>query len=147
MDETDTWLRIMNTLPWNVVNFFEKDISSARLTPLLVEYLKSGKNETAKYIIIANIIRQKPSGWFGIVSGYMKSIHKNSFYLLSCFLELRDEYRFGFCSTKQRTEIEELFGIAIARHEFGSKSPSKKLIRKATEGVLKSISKPKSEND
>lgn len=141
IDEDKLWMRVLEALPWNIINFFEKDISSARMAPLLYNFLRDSTNQTGRYIIAANLVRQKPDGWSNNVKEYMLTLDKNSFYLFAIFRDLVRERQIGFCNSKQVREIEELAAVAIAKHETGAKRPNKKLIKKAADQIFKEMRK------
>ena len=132
----------MGAIPMNVIGYYEKDLSSARMSPLLTAALETTDNEISKYIIVANFIRQRPKGWLDVVRKYVLTLEKNSFYLLTAFRDLKREYMYGFCSAAQKKDIVELLGVAIAKHELGSKRPKSRLAKKIGEKVIDSF-KPK----
>lgn len=131
----ELWYRIMATIPYNVVNFHEKDLSSARIAPLLSRFMENNESDIGRFIVASCLIRQRPKGWTETVRKYVSGLDKNAFFLARTLEEAKREYRYGFCSSKQKKDLEDLMGIIIAKHEIGVKRPSASLIKKVGEKV------------
>jgi hypothetical protein len=129
----ELWMLIMNSIPQNIVRFYEEDFSSARIRPLLERYLKSSTNTLGKHFLISALIRQRPKGWITPVKEYLYGLDKNSFYLWEGLETLSRERDTGYCTSEQIADIETLMGIAIAKHEFGAAKPGPKMIANAKE--------------
>ena len=70
-DGEQLWQEIMHFIPYNVVSFYENDLSSARLTPLLAKYITESESDIGKHIVAANLIRQRPREWIHWNTGKM----------------------------------------------------------------------------
>jgi len=131
------WLDLFRSIPYNAVSCFEKDLTSSRLTAIFNNLLSGSSNTIGKHIIAATLIRQRPKGWQSIVKKYMLTLDKNSFYLLCLYGEITREWKYGFCSSQQRKELEELWGVAVAKHELGTKNPSSTVLKKVMQQITK----------
>ncbi len=135
--ESDLWQRVVQVILSNVLERHEKDIASPRMGPLFDKYLEVGKRGGPEsFLLISVIIRSRPRGWQESVKRYISNLHKNSYYLLKIYNLLFAEHKYGFLNEDSRNDIANLIGMAIAKHETGSKNPNRKLVRRAREAVF-----------
>lgn len=132
------WERIMNVIPKNIAGYYEKDFSSKKMGPLVEHHLQNSSSSLQNYILMSQVIRNRPKGWENIITKHIKSLDKNSFFLLQAFLESRWEYKLGFVESNDLPALKEIMGIAIAKHH-GAKKPNKKQVLAAGDAVVKSI--------
>ena len=131
----ELFVKIMEVLPQNVVTYYEADLASARIRPLLEEFMKGssgrrcGAEDIEQCIVATILLRQRPPGWYDVVRDYALSLSKDSLYLKSLLREALHEYRYGFCTQPQRQQLEDIMGIVLAKHQLGRKRPAKTLIR------------------
>jgi len=127
--------RILNEMPINVVNWFQEDLFSQKMGPLLINHLTNDISEIRRHEIILMLINQRPRGWKTQAQHYISSIAKNSFYLWDVHRNLRAQYRFSYTSSRTLSDIEYLIKMALAKHLTGSKSPGVKLINKVQNAI------------
>ncbi|WP_420430387.1 metallophosphoesterase [Kordiimonas sp.] len=143
-DGTELLTKVVTATPFNVVNFYEKDISSSRISTLLIDYIESTDNEIEKLLVSFILIRNRSKGWKSAISSLMRQLGKNSFYLFALFREARRQYQYGFCSLEQKSKLKDLLGVAVAKHETGARSPSQTLVKKVGDKVADKLDKEKS---
>lgn len=126
---------ILNELPANVVHWFQEDLFSQKMGPLLIEQFANDTNDISRHELIMMLTNQRPRGWKAQVQNYISSVSKNSFYLWDIYRSLRTQYRFGYASSRTLSDIEFLIKMAAAKHLTGSKSPGTKLINKIKDAI------------
>lgn len=142
----ELFVGIVESLPHNIVSYFEFDLASSRIRPLLEKYMRKSSLPNApargieRCIVATVLLRQKPEGWYPVVRDYALSLDKDSLYLKTLLAEALHEYRYGFCTHFQKQEIEDLMGVVMAKHQLGKKRPGKKLSREVgKQFVLKNV--------
>lgn len=123
---------LLTELPRNVASWFEDDLFSQKMGPLLFDQL--GTNEEigaiSRHELILLLIHRRPRDWEKYVQRYIGACAKNSFFLFDVYRNLRTQYRYGFASPQNLRDIEHLIKMAGAKHITGDKEPSNKTIRK-----------------
>lgn len=138
---------ILMAIPYNIVLMTQDDLFSQKMGPLLIDQFNSETEEFKRHILARLLIAQRPRGWGKHTEKYIESIPKNSFYLLDIFHALRDQYRFSYVSRSTLSEIGNLIKMAAAKHQFGSKSPGEKAIKKILGESVLPVRKIDSDND
>lgn len=115
---------ILRAMPTNIVNWYEEDLFSQKMGPLLYDRLKNETNALTTHKMILMIINQRPREWRSKVQQYITSIKSDSFYLMDVYEHLRNLYSFGFATPQNLIDIKFLIKMAIAKHETGAKLPS-----------------------
>lgn len=136
-DPEERFFSILNSIPSNVASWFQYDLFSQKMGPLLMSFSNEENSDIVNHEMILLLINQRPRGWKNKVEAYIKTVSKNSFYLWDVHRTLRTQYRFSFASPETLKEIEYLIKMAAAKHLTGSKSPSNKLINKMENSVPK----------
>ncbi|GAW67906.1 uncharacterized protein GPEL0_01f3997 [Geoanaerobacter pelophilus] len=126
---------ILNEIPANVVHWFEEDLFSQKMGPLLINELNNASNPIVKHELVLILINQRPRGWKAQVQNYVSEIKHNSFYLWDVYRTLRAQYRYSYATPRTLSEIEYLIKMSAAKHVTGSKSPSMTLINKVTDAI------------
>ena len=138
-DGDELWKRIVDAIPRTVVAEHDRDIASPRMTPLFERSLSSGGCGPADFLLVAVIVKSRPSKWQELIDSYIRRLPKNSFYLLKTYEMLRNEYRYGFVSPKTKSAIYDLISLTVAKHETGAKSPNKKLVDRVKSSIRGSL--------
>jgi hypothetical protein len=118
--------RLINSIPWNVANYYQADFFSAKMGPLYYDYLWSSADAAARHILLVQIIRGKPKGWAGVVERYISELDKNAFYLLDVTKELKKSFDLDFDMGDDRAKLKLLVGTAYSKHLSKKKKPSEK---------------------
>ncbi len=124
----DRLQNILRVMPRNIVNWYEEDLFSQKMGPLLFDRLSNETNDLTRHEIILMLISQRPREWKNKVVQYITSIKKDSFYLYDLYENLRNQYRYSFAKHQELTDMKYLIKMAIAKHETGSTMPSIGLI-------------------
>ena len=123
---------IMSHIPHTVVNWFKDDLFSRKMGALLFDQLANEKNDLKRHELILLLIIERPNDWKIKVEHYIKSLHKNSFYLLNVLQVLKNQYSYSYASSNTLKAIEYLIKMVIAKHR-GSKKAGKKAINKISD--------------
>lgn len=141
LEQKKRWLPVLTALPHHVVKFYERDLFSHKMGPLLSNYLSENPSEIAKFLMCGLLVKERPANWEIELARYVQGLDKNSFYIYSILTELRDVYEVDFCTSEDRKSLRSLIGTIVARHETQVKAPNKKLIEKAAKAALDDESK------
>ena len=128
LEGEELWKGVVDSIPATVIAEHDRDIASPRMTPLFKRSLTSGKGGPGAFLLAGVLVKSRPTGWQELISDYIRKLPKNSFYLLKTYHMLRNQYRYGFMSSKTKGTILDLISLAIAKHETGAKFPNKKLV-------------------
>lgn len=127
---SEKMLNILLHVPENVVGWFQDDLFSPKMGPLLYKQLSNpNMSAISHHELILLLIRHRPRDWGKYIHKYMVEVQKNSFYLLDVFMALKYEYRFGYANSGTLHEIEGLIKMAAVKHVTGEKDPAIKTIR------------------
>lgn len=115
---------ILQVLPTNVVGFFQEELYSPKIAPLLYDSFNKEKNELIKHHQALLIVFKRPKDWKSQIENYITTLDKNSFYLWDIVNNLRAKYRYDFASKEELSEMKYLIKLGLAKHHFGGKKPS-----------------------
>jgi len=114
-------MAVLQEIPVNVSGYYENDLFSHKMGPLLAKELSGGMSNLARHLIALVLIKHRPRGWSAALKDYISSLPRNSFYLLDCYKTLRIQYQYGYVSLGALSELEYLIKICAARHTTGAK--------------------------
>jgi hypothetical protein len=135
-DVSDLLIRIIENIPYNIVNLFKKDIFSHKMGSLIYDCVKSEGNDLNKHILILLLIYERPVNWKKYLEEYIISLPINSFFLYNTINVLRMEYSYSFASKHMLTEIEYLIRKGLAKHEYKVKNPGIDKITKISNDLM-----------
>lgn len=115
--------RIIQVLPTNVVGYFQDELYSPKIAPLLYETFENEKNDLLKHHQALLLIFKRPKNWKTQIENYISEINKNSFYLFDIVNALRARYRYDFASKEELIDLKFLIKLGLAKHEFGGRKP------------------------
>ncbi|MGE8428002.1 MAG: hypothetical protein ACN6O7_09005 [Sphingobacterium sp.] len=115
--------KILQVLPTNVVGYFQDELYSPKIAPLLYDTFEKEENELLKHHQALVFIFKRPNGWKTMIENYIVSINKNSYYLYDIVNTLRSRYRFDFANKEEVSDIKYLTKLGLAKHEFGGRKP------------------------
>lgn len=122
---------VLKIIPKNVSEWFQDDLYSQKMSPLLLERLAdSAASELSRHELALLIVQKRPKEWEKIIHKYISDIRKDSFYLLDIYTALRQQYSYGFASNSMLRDIEHLIKMAATKHLTGAKEPGVKAISK-----------------
>lgn len=116
--------RILQVLPTNVVGYFQDELYSPKIAPLLFDIFENEQNELLKHHQALLLIFKRPNGWKSQIENYISNINKNSYYLFNIVNSLRAKYRYDFATKEELAEMKYLIKLGLAKHEFGGRKPS-----------------------
>jgi len=127
---------IFKEIPNNIVSWYQTDIFSRKMGPLLIQQFLTENNELKKHLLALLLIKQRPRQWRKYVENYVADIKKNSFYLMDAHRNLCSQYIYSYVSSSTLSDIKYLIKMIIAKHEYGTKKPGVKLIKKIKDDGL-----------
>lgn len=127
---------ILTAIPVNVVQWYQDDLYSPKMAPLLGLLLDREIDELIRHEMILLQIAKRPSGWKDSVQRYIHSNHKRSFYLSDVNTKLREQYMYAFVSTQELRDLEYLIKMVTVKHIHGVKRPKTKAVDKMPDSVL-----------
>ena len=115
---------IIQVIPTNVVGYFQEELYSPKIAPLLYECFKNENNELIKHHQALLIIFKRPNGWKKQIEDYIVTLNKNSFFLFDTVNALRTKYRYDFANPEELKSIKYLAKLGLAKHHFGGRKPN-----------------------
>jgi hypothetical protein len=131
----ELWERIMSAIPDNIVWWFQEDIFSKKMGPLLIDYVRKHGKEIGQLFVLLLMVRQRSPNWEKEVERFIVSENKNSFRLAMVASAMWNEFKYSFSSERNRQELRRLYAMSVAKHDVGVKHPNITL----TEKVAKTI--------
>jgi hypothetical protein len=123
--------RILCQIPYNITAWCQDDLYSRKMGPLLLDLLESSDvGAITKHELILLLIYKRPRNWNKVVQRYIVDNKKNSFYLYDVYINLHEEYKFGFASPQTLKDMEHLIKMTATKHVTGDKEPGIKAINK-----------------
>lgn len=127
----ERFTRILCEIPYNVVVWCQDDLFSRKMGPLLSDQLGNKElGEICKHELILLLIYKRPRDWNKQVQRYIAENKKNSYYLYNVYMNLLNEYQYGFASPQTLRDIEFLIKMSATKHVTGDKEPGIKAINK-----------------
>lgn len=115
---------IIQVLPTNVVGYFQNELYSPKIAPLLYECFQNEEDELMKHHQALLLIFKRPNGWKQQIENYIITLSKNSFFLFDTVNALRTKYRFDFANPEELKSIKYLAKLGLAKHQFGGRKPN-----------------------
>jgi hypothetical protein len=128
--------KIFTEIPNNVVSWYQDDIFSSKMGALLIKKFISEENELRKHLLALLIVKKRPRLWKKYIENYIVEINKNSFYLLDVHRILCSQYRYSYASSSTLSDMKYLIKMTMAKHEYGTKKPGIKVIKKIEDDNL-----------
>ncbi|NCC99661.1 MAG: metallophosphoesterase [Bacteroidia bacterium] len=136
-DYSECLIKIIISMPYNIVLWYKDDVYSDKLTKLFEAYLIECNNDPiVRHTIALLLCYCKPDNWDKLLTKYIDSIHKNSYYLGDLYSNLRNIYALQSVSPKELSQTEKIIKICWAKHNIGSKAIGKSSISKVADNVL-----------
>jgi predicted MPP superfamily phosphohydrolase len=127
---------ILTAIPENVVRWYQDDLYSPKMAPLLSRYFRQETDALIKHEMILLKIGKRPKEWKEHVQKYIHSNHKRSFYLRDVDSKLREQYTYAFVNTRELKDLEYLIKMVTTKHIHGVKKPKTKAVNKMPDTVL-----------
>lgn len=95
-------------IPSNIVNWFGGDLFSNKNAPIYYGHLSSERLPLERHFAAVFIAQNRPSGFKDELTKYIKSLHKNSFYLGDLATSLQYQYTTQFMSVSDQHKTLDL---------------------------------------
>ena len=122
--------QIIVSMPYNIILWYKNDFYSDKLTLLLQKYLSGHKNDIIRHLIALIICNARPRDFQNIISHYISTISKNSFFLGDLSTSLKTNYSYDFMTKYELQQTENLIKACYMKHHTGSKEPGIDIIAK-----------------
>lgn len=129
----DRVLKILQNIPFNILEKYYDDLFSHKMGPLFFNQIEQEKSETRLYLLILLLVYIRPRNWHVYIENFIEKSAKNSFYLADLLKILRLQYQYSFASENELSKMRYLIKMCIAKHELGIKKPSIDKIRKISD--------------
>ena len=123
-DEAEKRIKIIVTIPYNLMLMFKEDMYSRKLSPVYIEQLKTEKDKAQKHLLAALIVYKQPEGWEPAIREYINGIGKDSYYLGTITELMADVYYLGDLDSADRSRMSSLIKAALYKADHGSLPPS-----------------------
>lgn len=133
----ERFVGILSAIPNCIMNWFNEDLRSPRVGKLIGHTMQVESDEFRKNQLVLLHILHRPKDWRHSVEKYIQETPKNSFFLLKVLSLLRNEYKYGYLEKGEKSDLEYLIKMTVAKHS-GSKNPGKKAVRRIPDDVLPS---------
>ena len=123
-------LQIIVAMPYNIVQWYKNEIFSDNLSKLFEQYLLKNDNEIIRHIAALIICNCRPKNFQQILSSYIGSVGKNTFYLGDLYSSLRNNYSFDYMSQQELHQTATLIKSCYIKHVKGVLEPGRDSIAK-----------------
>ncbi|WP_343329789.1 hypothetical protein [Polaribacter staleyi] len=124
-------LRVLLSVPTNVVSFFKNDLFSNKMGPLICSKAINESNSLLKHELMLLIANERPKNWNIIIDKYIVELDKNSFFLSDIATTLKVQFNYNVTEVKDRRILGNLMHKCRAKHYFKTNNPDLKLINRA----------------
>ena len=122
--------QIIVAMPYNIIRWYKNDFYSDKLTLLLKKYLMKHDSEFIRHLVALIICSARPRDFEDLISPYIGSLGKNTYYLGDLYTSLRLNYSFDFMSRHELKQTENLIKSCYMKHLTGSTEPGPATIAK-----------------
>lgn len=114
-------IAIITAIPQNIVQWYLSDVfSDKRLSIYKESICNEALHPIARHINALMIVDARPNGWKDIISGYIKQLGKNSYYLGDITQSLRTNYAMATMPEYDLRHTRLLIQEAYEKHKKGS---------------------------
>lgn len=122
--------QIIVSMPYNIIQWYKNDVFSDKLTLLFKKYIREHDNEIVRHLIALIICNCRPKDFQAILSSYIGTIGKNTFYLGDLYTSLQNNYSFDFMTSKELSQTAFLIKSCYIKHVKGIIEPGRDSISK-----------------
>jgi len=122
--------QIIISMPYNIILWYKNDVFSDKLTLIFTKYLLEHKNEIVRHLLALLICNCRPKDFQQILSSYIGTIGKNTYYLGDLYSSLRNNYSYDFMSPKELIQTASLIKSCYMKHVKGVLEPGRDTIAK-----------------
>lgn len=114
-DPKGTLIKVITSIPDNIIRWYKDDIFSSKLTQLFYDTLPSEPNPIIRHLLISLIIYERPVGWTDVVLKYLETVGYNSYYFGDALNSLEFVYRFVGMSDADVSRTKNLIMLAYTK--------------------------------
>ena len=129
-DYAECLKQIIVAMPHNIILWYKNDFYSDKLTLLLRKYMLHHENEILRHLLALMISNAKPRNFEKMISPYIRTIGKNTYFLGDLYSSLRFSYSFDFMGGYELKQTENLIKSCYIKHKTGSIEPGPNSIAK-----------------
>lgn len=122
--------QIVISMPYNIILWFKNDVFSDKLTLIFSKYLLEHDNEIVRHLLALLICNCRPKDFQSILSSYIGTVGKNTYYLGDLYSSLRNNYSYDFMTPKELTQTASLIKSCYMKHVKGVLEPGHDTIAK-----------------
>ena len=123
-------IQIIVSMPYNIIQWYKNDVFSDKLTLLFKKYIREHDNEIVRHLIALIICNCRPKDFQSILSSYIGTIGKNTFYLGDLYTSLQNNYSFDFMTQRELNQTASLIKACYMKHVKGIIEPGRDSIAK-----------------
>lgn len=127
-DEDERRIRIIVSIPYNLMMMYKDDLFSRKLSPVYIEQFKLESDKAEKHLLAAFIVYKQPDEWESAIRNYLDSISKDSYYLGTITELMTNVYYMDELDTPDRGKMSNLLKSAIYKADNGQMPQSLKSI-------------------
>lgn len=127
---------IVIVLPFNIMNWYKDDLFSDKLVLLFNKFLLEHEDPIIRHILSLLISSSQPKQWYNLISQYIASVGKNSYYLGDLYGNLRGNYSTKFMLPSDLKYTENLIKACWIKHKDGVRQPGVDSISKVSNDKL-----------
>jgi len=124
LDEQEKRIRIIASIPYNLMLMFKEDLYSRKLSPVYISQLKDEKDKAEKHLLASFIVYKQPEGWEPAIREYIGGIGKDSYYLGTLIESMSNAYYAGDLEKADRMRMNNLLKSALYKSDYGKLPPS-----------------------
>lgn len=129
--------QIICVLPLNIVSWYKDDFFSEKRAAMYVDAMQNDTNPVVRHLNARLIVECRPKNWRDMISSYIASLGKNTYFLGDIYSALRHCYRIDTMSDEDLRYTKGLILTCYTKHKDGGALPSMKASNKnANAGVL-----------
>lgn len=118
---------ILCSIPNNVINWYGESLYTERLSLVFKEKINSENNPIIKHLMMRFIINNKPQQWDSLIENYIKSVMKDSYYLLDIHNSLLATRQYDLLDDNQSSRANNLVELIYAKKKMKDDRGTKKL--------------------
>ena len=129
-DYAECLKQIIVAMPYNIVLWYKNDFYSDKLAPLLRKYLTDHTNEFVRHLVALIICNARPRDFEKILSSYIRTVGKNTYFLGDLYSSLCLNYKYDFMNGYELEQTKNLIKSCYMKHITGTIEPGPNTIAK-----------------
>ncbi len=122
--------QIICVLPHNIVSWYKDDFFSEKRTVMYVDAMQNDLNPVVRHLNARLLVECRPKNWRDMVSNYIASLGKNTYFLGDIYSALKHCYQLDSMSEEDLRTTKGLILTCYTKHKDGGVLPSLKASNK-----------------